>query len=100
MNERFPTAAFDSDKSVPVTLDTVPPGTTVIIHSLRESNSPVFHRLISMGLVSGQTLTITRAAPFGDPIAVTVLGYTLSLRLAEAKILNVIPAHTPAAGGR
>lgn len=77
--------------SAPITLDQVPPGETVVIRALRETDSPLFRRLMSMGLVVGQVLTVIRSAPLGDPIAITVLGYTLSLRLSEARILEVVP---------
>ncbi len=77
--------------SSPLTLDMVAPGMTVVIKSLRVSDNPLFRRLMSMGLVAGQALTVLRPAPLGDPIAVSVLGYTLSLRLSEARILEVVP---------
>lgn len=41
-------------------------------------------RLLDMGLVTGETVTIARVAPMGDPIDVVVKGYHLSLRKHEA----------------
>jgi ferrous iron transport protein A len=46
-------------------------------------------RLISMGLIPGTEFQITRYAPFGDPIEIAVRGFALSLRGAEAAILQV-----------
>jgi Fe2+ transport system protein FeoA len=42
-----------------------------------------------MGLYVGQEVEILFSAPFGDPIAVNVGGYVLSLRLNEAALIEV-----------
>jgi Fe2+ transport system protein FeoA len=42
-----------------------------------------------MGLVVGKEICILFKAPFGDPIAIDVQGYVLSLRLDEAKLIEV-----------
>jgi ferrous iron transport protein A len=47
------------------------------------------HRLISMGLIPGAELIVSRIAPLGDPIEVQVRGFSLSLRKAEAGILQL-----------
>jgi ferrous iron transport protein A len=49
-------------------------------------------RLLDMGLVTGETVTLTAVAPLGDPIELTVKGYRLSLRKAEARLVVVEPA--------
>lgn len=41
-------------------------------------------RLLDMGLVTGETVTVARVAPLGDPIEVLIKGYHLSLRKQEA----------------
>lgn len=46
-------------------------------------------RLLDMGLVTGETLTLRAVAPLGDPIEITVKGYRLSLRKAEASLVFV-----------
>ena len=43
-----------------------------------------------MGLTPGTRVTVTRAAPFGDPIEVWVRGYALSLRRKEAARIELI----------
>jgi Fe2+ transport system protein FeoA len=48
-------------------------------------------RLAEMGLIPGATVEVARVAPMGDPIDVVVLGYHLSLRLAEARGVCVVP---------
>jgi ferrous iron transport protein A len=46
-------------------------------------------RLLDMGLVTGETITLSAVAPLGDPIEITVKGYRLSLRKAEASLVFV-----------
>lgn len=42
------------------------------------------HRLMEMGLLPGTPIKVVRFAPLGDPVEITVRGYHLSLRRAEA----------------
>ncbi len=46
-------------------------------------------RLLDMGLVSGETITLKAVAPLGDPIELIVKGYHLSLRKHEANEIVV-----------
>lgn len=46
-------------------------------------------KLMEMGCIPGEAITLTQIAPFGDPIAVRVAGYSLSLRLSEADSILV-----------
>lgn len=46
-------------------------------------------RLMSMGLLPGTEFVVSRMAPLGDPVEITVRGYTLSLRKGEANILQI-----------
>ena len=46
-------------------------------------------RLIAMGLIPGTTFVISRIAPLGDPVEITVRGFALSLRKGEAVILKI-----------
>lgn len=46
-------------------------------------------KLLEMGLYAGKEVEILFRAPFGDPIAVDVSGYTLSMRLSEAALIQV-----------
>ncbi|MGQ9483127.1 FeoA family protein [Chloroflexus sp.] len=48
-------------------------------------------RLLDMGLVQGETVTLAAVAPLGDPIELTVKGYHLSLRRSEARLIQVEP---------
>lgn len=46
-------------------------------------------RLLDMGLVTGETVSIRRIAPMGDPIEILIKGYHLSLRKHEASQIQV-----------
>ena len=50
---------------------------------------PVKRRLMDMGLTRGTTVTVKKVAPLGDPIEVTVRGYELSLRKADAALIEI-----------
>jgi ferrous iron transport protein A len=70
------------------------PGEKAIIESFTDAELSV--KLLEMGCTPGEEVTLEKVAPFGDPIAVNVAGYTLSLRLSEAatvKILRVTTAN-------
>jgi ferrous iron transport protein A len=63
-------------------------GESGIIQSLQPHQLSV--KLTEMGLLPGRKITVLFKAPFGDPIAVDVGGYTLSLRKSEAQIISLI----------
>lgn len=46
-------------------------------------------RIMDMGLTRGTSLYIRKVAPLGDPVEITVRGYELSLRKADAACVNV-----------
>ncbi len=49
----------------------------------------VKRRIMDMGITKGVELYIRKVAPLGDPIEVTVRGYELSLRKADAEMIEV-----------
>ena len=49
----------------------------------------VRRRLMDMGLTRGTEVTVRRVAPFGDPIELTLRGYELSLRRADAEMVEI-----------
>ena len=62
-------------------------GETVTVVKLT-GEGPVKRRIMDMGLTKGTLIHVKKAAPLGDPIELTVRGYELSIRKAEAE--NVI----------
>jgi len=58
------------------------PGQQAVI---KEVNSHEIHlKLMEMGCLPGETISVEQIAPLGDPVSVQVAGYRLSLRLDEA----------------
>ena len=49
----------------------------------------VKRRIMDMGLTRGTDVYVRKVAPLGDPIEVTVRGYELSLRKADAEMIEV-----------
>ena len=46
-------------------------------------------KLMEMGCIPGETIKLVQLAPLGDPIAIEVQGYRLSLRLSEAGAIKI-----------
>ena len=46
-------------------------------------------RIMDMGITKGVMITVRKLAPLGDPIEMTVRGYELSLRKADAELIEV-----------
>jgi ferrous iron transport protein A len=63
-------------------LSELKPGEKGLIVSFE--NEDLFLKLLEMGCVPGELVTVERIAPLGDPISVLVSGYNLSLRQEEA----------------
>lgn len=62
-------------------------GTKAIIHSFEKDD--IFIKLMEMGCIPGEQIRIEQIAFMGDPISISVAGYTLSLRLNEAENILV-----------
>ena len=50
---------------------------------------PVKRRIMDMGITKGQVIHVIRVAPLGDPMEVTVRNYELSVRKADAEMIEV-----------
>ncbi len=61
------------------------PGESGVVMGLRCPKGALRRRIIDMGVTPGVTVTLLRLAPFGDPVALRVRGYELSLRRSEAE---------------
>ena len=70
------------------TLREVSVGQTVKVTKLT-GEGPVKRRIMDMGITKGVGIFIRKVAPLGDPIEVTVRGYELSLRKADAEMILV-----------
>ncbi len=63
-------------------------GETVKVVKLHGEGA-VKRRIMDMGLTRGVEVKVRKAAPLGDPIELTVRGYELSLRKADAEMIEV-----------
>ena len=50
---------------------------------------PLKRRIMDMGITKGVEVTVRKVAPLGDPLELTVRGYELSIRKAEAEAIEV-----------
>ncbi len=66
-------------------LSEVHPGTKVKIIKLGKGSPALKKRLLDMGVLAGEPVTVERKAPLGDPLEIRIKGYRLSLRKAEAE---------------
>ena len=70
------------------TLKKVAVGQTVTVKKLSGAG-PVKRRIMDMGITKGVEVYVRKVAPLGDPVEVTVRGYELSLRRADAEMIEV-----------
>ena len=70
------------------TLREVTCGQTVTVKKLSGAG-PVKRRIMDMGITKGVSIYVRKVAPLDDPIEVTVRGYELSLRKADAEMIEV-----------
>lgn len=70
------------------TLDLAAVGTSAQILRL-QGQGAVKRRIMEMGLTKGTEIYVRKVAPLGDPIEITVRGYELTLRKADASLIEV-----------
>ena len=63
-------------------------GETVAVNRLTGEGA-IKRRIMDMGITKGARITVRKVAPLGDPIEITVRGYELSLRKADAEMILV-----------
>ena len=71
------------------TLKTTAVGETVKVVKLHGEGA-IKRRIMDMGITKGTDIKLEKLAPLGDPIEVKVRGYQLSIRKAEAELIEVI----------
>ncbi|MDD5968149.1 MAG: ferrous iron transport protein A [Candidatus Fimousia sp.] len=70
------------------TLREIPCGQTVKVVKLT-GEGPVKRRIMDMGITKGVDIYVRKVAPLGDPMEITVRGYELSVRKADAAMIAV-----------
>ena len=64
-------------------------GQTVTVKKLTGEGA-IKRRIMDMGITKGVEIYVRRVAPLGDPVEVTVRGYELSLRKADAEMIETV----------
>lgn len=70
------------------TLDKLPIGTVATVTDV-SGDAALQQRILEMGVLPGSQVRVVRFAPLGDPMEIQVMGYSLSLRKAEARHVSV-----------
>ena len=71
------------------TLKDVKVGETVTVVKLH-GDGPVKRRIMDMGITKGVAVYVRKVAPLGDPMELNVRGYELSLRKADAEMIEIV----------
>lgn len=71
------------------TLREIKVGETVTVQKLNGTGA-LKRRVMDMGITKGTQVFVRKVAPLGDPIEITVRGYELSIRKADADIIEVV----------
>lgn len=71
------------------TLKNVKPGDTVKVSRIHGKGA-LKRRIMDMGVTKGVEIYVRKVAPLGDPVEVTVRGYELSVRKADAEMIEVV----------
>lgn len=72
------------------TLASVEQGQTVEVKNIVGNDKALVRRLLDLGITPKTKVTKVRTAPLGDPIELSVRGYSLTMRLADAILVEVI----------
>lgn len=70
------------------TLKDTPVGQTATVKRLH-GDGPVKRRIMDMGITKGVDLLVRKVAPLGDPMELNIRGYELTLRKADAEMIEV-----------
>ena len=71
------------------TLRDVKVGRTVTVKRLH-GEGPVKRRIMDMGITKGVEIYVRKVAPLGDPMELNLRGYELSVRKADAEMIEVV----------
>ena len=71
-----------------MTLGDAAVGSTVVVTKIT-GDGAYKRRIMDMGITKGVDVYVRKVAPLGDPVEVTVRGYELSLRKADAEMIEI-----------
>ena len=78
---------YEEDRSMK-TLRDVAVGQTATVAKIHGEGA-LKRRIMDMGITKGTEIYVRKVAPLGDPVEVTVRGYELSLRKADAEMIEI-----------
>lgn len=76
-----------------MTLDELETGRSAVISTVRGEGA-LRCRLLDMGIIPKTKVMIRKVAPMGDPIELFLRGYELTIRLDDARLIDIIPENT------
>ena len=88
---KYKHVSIREDEKVAANLKEVKVGQTVTVVKLHGEGA-IKRRIMDMGITKGTEVYVRKVAPLGDPIEVTVRGYELSIRKADAEMIEVYSA--------
>lgn len=71
-----------------MTLGDAAVGSTVIVAKI-DGDGAYKRRIMDMGITKGSEIFIRKVAPLGDPVEITIRGYELSIRKADAELIEI-----------
>lgn len=71
-----------------ITLDNLRVGQKAKVCSVLTKNSALRRRIMDMGITRGVVVEVIKIAPLGDPVAISVRGYTLSVRKSDLALIE------------
>ncbi len=80
-----------------MTLDELKIGSSAVIKAVGGEGA-LRCRLLDMGLIPNTKVTLQKVAPMGDPIEIHIRGYELTLRIEDARRIEIIPEESSDSG--
>lgn len=71
------------------TLDLLQNGQSAVVKAVHGENTSLRRRLLDMGITKGTEVSLVRTAPLGDPIELSLRGYSLTIRKSDAHLVEV-----------
>lgn len=87
-NQRYINILIRDERTTMKTLKDVKVGQTATVVKLH-GEGPVRRRIMDMGITKRVEIYVRKVAPLGDPMELTVRGYELTLRKADAEMIEV-----------
>lgn len=70
------------------TLDKLKVGQSATVNKINTQDKILRRRIMDMGITHGVVITVIKIAPLGDPVAISLRGYTLSIRKSDLKMIE------------